>query len=80
MWTAAIGLGVGCTCEIASIVGHVMYVHMGIEVSAADAWRATVRFIGRLIKAKGADLGEAVEGLAEEDKERRPRIGEPQED
>jgi len=63
VWTAAIGLGIGCGCEIASIVGHVMYVHMGIEVSTADAWRATVRFIGRLIKVKSGEIGEAVEDL-----------------
>lgn len=63
VWTAAIGLGVGCGCEIASIVGHVMYVHMGIEISTADAWRATVRFVGRLIRVKSGELGEAVEDL-----------------
>ena len=66
VWTAAIGMGIGCACEIASIVGHVMYVKMDLEVSIADAWRATVRFLGRLIKAKSIEIGEAVEGLGEE--------------
>jgi len=67
VWTAAIGLGIGCGCEIASIIGHVAYVHMGIEISTADAWRAMMRFIGRLIKSKSNEFGEAVEGLGEKE-------------
>lgn len=66
VWTAAIGLGIGCACEIASIVGHVVYVKMDLEVSIADAWRAVVRFLGRLIKSKSEAIGEAVEGLSKE--------------
>lgn len=68
VWTAAIGLGIGCGCEIASIVGHVMYVHMGIEISTVDAWRAIVRFVGRLIKVKSGEFGEAVEDLGRKDR------------
>ena len=67
VWTAAIGMGIGCACEIASIVGHVIYVKMDLEVSIADAWRATVRFLGRLIKVRSEAIGDAVEGLGEED-------------
>ena len=63
VWTAAIGLGIGCACEIASIVGHIAYVKMGVEISLADAWRAIVRFLGRLIKVRRHEIGEAVEGL-----------------
>lgn len=72
IWTAAMGLGIGCACEIASIVGHVAYVKMGVEISMADAWRAFVRFLGRLIKAKSFEIGDAVEGLADDD-DRHPR-------
>lgn len=67
VWTAAIGLGIGCGCEIASIVGHVAYVHMGLEISVADAWRAVVRFVGRLIKVKSEEFGDALEGLGSND-------------
>lgn len=67
VWTAAIGLGIGCACEIASIVGHIAYVKMGVEISLADAWRAIVRFLGRLIKVRSQEIGEAVEGLGRRD-------------
>lgn len=63
VWTAAIGLGVGCACEIASIAGHIAYVKLGVEVSMVDAWRAFVRFLGKLIKVKSEQIGEAVEDL-----------------
>lgn len=66
VWTAVIGMIIGCACEVASIMGHVFYVKMDIEVSMGDAWRATVRFLGRLIKVKSAEIGDAVEGLGEE--------------
>lgn len=63
VWTAAIGLGIGSACEIASIVGHIAYVRMGVEISMIDAWRAFVRFIGKIIRVKSHDIGEAVEDL-----------------
>jgi len=66
VWSAALGLGIGCACEIASIIGHIAYVKIGIEVSMVDAWRAFVRFLGRLIKVKSTEIGEAVEGLGDE--------------
>ena len=66
VWTAAIGLGIGCACEVASIIGHVAYVKMGIEISLVDAWRVFVRFLGRLIKIKSAEIGDAVESIASE--------------
>ena len=66
VWSASIGLGIGCACEIASIVGHVAYVKMGVELSLVDAWRTFVRFLGRIIKAKSIEIGEAVEGLGME--------------
>lgn len=63
IWTAAFGLGIGCTCEITSIIGHIIYVKMGVEVSAKDVWKALMRFLGRLIKVKSQDIGDAVEDL-----------------
>ena len=66
VWSAALGLGIGCACEIASIIGHIAYVKIGIEVSMVDAWRAFVRFFGRLIKARSQEIGDAVEDLGRE--------------
>lgn len=63
VWTAAIGLGIGCACEIASIVGHIAFVKLGVEISLIDGWRAFVRFFGKLIKVKSNEIGEAVEDL-----------------
>lgn len=63
VWTAAIGLGVGCACEVASIVGHIAYVKMGVEISIVDAWKAFVRFLGRIIRVKSNEIGDAVEDL-----------------
>jgi hypothetical protein len=63
VWTAAIGLGVGCACEIASIIGHIAYVKMGVEISMVEGWKAFVRFLGRLIRVKSHEIGEAVEDL-----------------
>ena len=66
VWTAAIGLLTGGCCEVASIVGHIVYVKMGVDVKAADVWRALMRFFGRMIKARSIEIGEAVEGLGRE--------------
>lgn len=63
VWTAAIGLGIGCACEIASIIGHIAYVKMHTEISMVDGWKAFVRFLGKLIKVKSNEIGEAVEDL-----------------
>lgn len=66
VWTAAILLGIGSGCDISSIIGHIAYVKFGVEISAADAWRIFVRFLGRLIKVKSQEIGEAVEEIAHE--------------
>ena len=63
VWTAAIGLMIGGGCEVASIIGHVAYVKFGIELKMVDAWKAFVRFVGRLIRIKSSEIGEAVEDL-----------------
>lgn len=66
VWTAAIGLGIGCGCEIASIVGHIAFVKLGVEISLIDGWKAFVRFLGKLIRVKSSEIGEAVEDLGRE--------------
>lgn len=66
VWSAAIGLGIGCACEIASIIGHIAYVKLGVEISLIDAWRAFVRFFGKLIKVRSQEIGDAVEDLGRE--------------
>lgn len=66
VWCAAMGLGIGCASEVASIIGHVAYVKFHVEVGLLDAWRATVRFLGRMIKKSSQEIGEAVEGIVEE--------------
>lgn len=63
VWSAAMGLGIGCASEIASIVGHVAYVKMHVEVGMVDAWKAVIRFFGRLIKQSSHGIGEAVEQI-----------------
>ena len=40
VWSAAIGLGIGCACEVASIIGHVAFVKLGVEISMLDGWKA----------------------------------------
>lgn len=66
IWTAAIGLGLGCSCEIASVIGHVAYVKLGVEVSLLDGWRAFLRFLGRLFRIKSNEIGEAIEEIGKE--------------
>lgn len=66
IWSAAIGLGIGCACEIASIIGHIAYVKLGVEISLIDAWRAFIRFLGKLIKVRSQEIGDAVEDLGRE--------------
>ena len=66
VWTAAIGLLIGGGCEVSSIIGHMVYVKMGINVKSIDVWRALMRFFGRMIKAKSQEIGDAVEGLSHE--------------
>ena len=63
VWTAAIGLGIGAACEIASIIGHVAYVRMGVEISMVDGFMAFMRFLGKLISVKSNEIGDAVEDI-----------------
>lgn len=64
--SAAIGLLIGGGCELCSIIGHIVYIKMGVDVKAADVWKALMRFFGRLIKIKSQQIGDAVEGLSRE--------------
>ncbi len=66
VWTAAIGLGIGCGCEIASIIGHIAYVKLGVEISLIDGWKAFMRFLGRFLRIKSNEIGDAIEDLGRE--------------
>lgn len=63
--TAAIGLGLGCICEIASIGGHVFFVKLGVEISIIDAWRWIAKFIGSLFARKSKEIGEIIESMGD---------------
>lgn len=57
--TAAIGLGIGCLAELASIIGHYCYVKWGIEIKVVDVWKWLLRFVVNIFKAK-SQLGSAI--------------------
>lgn len=59
--TACVGLSAGCLAEIASIVGHVVYVKFGIELKITDVWRWLLKFFVALVKKKSQEVGEAIE-------------------
>ena len=67
--TAAIGLGIGCLAEIASIVGHYCYVKWGIEIKVVDVWKWLLRFVVNIFKAK-SHLGSALEETINESKKK----------
>lgn len=77
VWTAAIGLGIGCACEIASIVGHIAYVKMGVEISMVEGWKAFMRFLGRILSIKSHEIGEAVEDLGRDGQHHHHHHGAP---
>jgi hypothetical protein len=60
-YVAAFVLLLGCLAEIASIVGHVFYVKYGIEVKVVDVLKWLWRFVIGVFKAKGQQIGEAME-------------------
>lgn len=66
VWTAAIGLLIGAGCEIVSIIGHIAFIKMDVDVKDVDVWRALMRFFGRMIKVRSQEIGDAVEGLSHE--------------
>jgi hypothetical protein len=59
--SAACALLIGCACEIASIIGHYVYVMFEIEVEFKDVWKWVCRFSVNLIKIKNTAIGEAVD-------------------
>ena len=60
VYTAAIGLGVGCLAELASIIGHYCYVKWSIEIKVVDVWKWLLRFVVNIFRAK-SQLGSALE-------------------
>jgi hypothetical protein len=59
--TAAIGLGVGCLAEIASVVGHYCYIKFGVEIKVVDVWRWLLRFVANIFRIKGKEIGDALD-------------------
>jgi hypothetical protein len=53
--TAAIGLGIGCLAELASIIGHYCYIKFDMEIKVVDVWRWLVRFVANIFRIKGKD-------------------------
>lgn len=60
LYTAAIGLGIGCLAELASIVGHFCYVKLGIEVKIIDVFKWLWRLVLNIFRIKSS-IGEAIE-------------------
>lgn len=67
VYTAAIGLGIGCLAELASIIGHYCYVKWGIEIKVVDVWKWLLRFVVNIFKAK-SQLGSVIEETINESK------------
>ena len=53
---------------------------MHVEVGMVDAWKAVIRFFGRLIKQSSHGIGEAVEQIGHEHGEHRHHHEEMNED
>ena len=67
--TAAIGLGVGCLAEIASIVGHYCYIKFGVEIKVIDVWRWLIKFVANIFRSKGNAIGNALDQTINDKKE-----------
>lgn len=59
--TAAIGLGIGCLAEIASIIGHYCYIKFDVEIKIVDVWKWLLRFVANIFRIKGKEIGDALE-------------------
>ena len=59
--TAAIGLGIGCLAEIASIIGHYCYIKFDIEIKIVDVWKGLLRFVANIFRSKGNAIGNALD-------------------
>ena len=72
IYTAAIGLGIGCLAELASIVGHYCYVKLGIEIKVVDVFKWLWRFVLNIFKVR-SNIGSAIEQtMNETEKEDEP--------
>lgn len=59
--TAAIGVGIGCLAELASIIGHYCYIKFDIEIKIVDVWRWLIRFVANIFRSKGNAIGNALD-------------------
>jgi hypothetical protein len=67
--TAAIGLGVGCLAEIASIIGHFCYIKFDVEIKIVDVWKWLLRFVVNIFRIKGKEIGDALDQTINNKKE-----------
>ena len=67
--TAAIGLGIGCLAELASIIGHYCYIKFDMEIKVVDVWRWLIRFVANIFRIKGKEIGDALDQTMNEKKE-----------
>lgn len=59
--TAAIGLGIGCLAELASIIGHYCYIKFDMEIKVVDVWRWLINFVANIFRSKGNAIGNALD-------------------
>ncbi len=69
VYTAAIGLGVGCLAEVASIIGHYCYIKFGVEIKVVDVWRWLIKFVANIFRSKGNAIGNALDQTINDKKE-----------
>ena len=67
--TAAIGLGIGCLAELASIIGHYCYIKFDMEIKIVDVWKWLLRFVANIFRIKGKEIGDALDQTMNEKKE-----------
>lgn len=67
--TAAIGLGVGCLAELASIIGHYCYIKFDMEIKVVDVWRWLIKFVANIFRSKGNAIGNALDQTINDKKE-----------
>jgi len=67
--TAAIGLGIGCLAELASIIGHYCYVKFDMEIKVVDVWRWLIKFVANVFRSKGNAIGNALDKTINDKKE-----------
>lgn len=68
VYSAIVGLTIGCLAEIASIIGHYFYVKFEVEFKISDTWKLLVHIFVKIVKIKNKDIGKALEEVEKETK------------